>query len=227
MALALVTDVIAPVRGCHRRIVVLDHAEWRTTSGQVLAALGVRTSTIAPEDELAARIAAEEPVRARERALRLLAYRERSVAELRERLREDGYPDGVTGAVIADLERAGLVDDERFAGAMARLLTEVRGMGRSRALRELAAKGVDPDLALAALDESLPPDAERESALRLAHALAARPGATVDRVAARLARKGYAAPVALGAAREALANSPESQPDVEDGFDIDDGADLR
>lgn len=225
--MALVTDVIAPLRGCHRRVVMLDHAEWRTTSYQVLTSLGVRAGTIAPEEELAARIDAEEPVRARERAVRLLAYRERSAAQLRGRLSGDGYPDGVTDAVIADLESSGLVDDERFAGALARLLTEVRGIGRSRALRELAAKGVDPDLALAALDESLPLESEREAALRLGRALAARPGATIDRIATRLARKGYAVPVALGAAREALAASLESRADRDEGLSDDDWADLR
>jgi regulatory protein len=202
--MALVTDVIAPRRGSKRRVVELDHAPWRDTSAEVLAALGIRAGHIAPEDEIGAALDAEEPVRARERAIRLLAYRERSVTELRSRLVDDGYPEEVAARTVGDLERIGLVDDERFAGSLARVLTGVRGMGRSRALRELAAKGVDPEMAREALDENLTPEDEHDHALELARAVASRPGASFDRVAARLARKGYSVSVSLRATREAF-----------------------
>jgi regulatory protein len=204
--MALVTDVSAPRRGSRLRVVSVDHSEWRTTSSDVLKAVGVRTGHVAPEDELSAAIAHEEPARARERAMRLLTYRERSSAEVAGRLTDDGYPLAVVDAVVADLQRAGLLDDARFVQVMARVLTQVRGMGRSRALRELASKGIDVEMARDALEEALPPEAEREAAHELAAALASRPRATVDRVAARLLRKGYAPSIALECAKRAVSD---------------------
>lgn len=215
--MALVTDIKTPRRGTKRRLIELDHAEWREASSEVLASLGVRTGHIAPEGELAEALDTAEPTYARERALRLLTYRERSAAEVRTRLLDDGYPESVADSVVEALQRTGLVDDERFARMMARVLTQIRGMGRARALRELTSKGVDAELARASLDEALPPEAEIEAAATLAHALASRPTATVDRIAARLARKGYSPAIALRAARDALATI---------AWDADEPADL-
>lgn len=224
--MALVTDIKSPRRGSKRRAIELDHSEWRETSSEVLASLGVRAGHIAPEAELAEALDEAEPKYARERALRLLTYRERSAAEMRARLLEDGYPEAVASDVVDALQRTGLLDDERFARMMARVLTQVRGMGRARALRELISKGVDAGLARACLDEALPPDAELEAAAKLAHALAARPAATVDRIAARLARKGYSASIALRAAREAFATLERGAPGPDGEWDADGHADL-
>ncbi len=47
--MALVTDVLAPRRGARSRTVFLDHTEWRTTSADVVKALGIREGFIAPE----------------------------------------------------------------------------------------------------------------------------------------------------------------------------------
>jgi regulatory protein len=226
MRMALVTDISMPRRGSKRRVIELDHTEWRETSSEVLASLGVRAGHLAVEADLAEALDAAEPKQARERALRLLTYRERSAAEVRARLLEDGYPEAVGSGVVDALRRTGLVDDERFARMMARVLTQVRGMGRARALRELASKGVGAELAFASLDEALPPEAELEAAATLAHALAARPATTVDRIAARLVRKGYAPAIALRAAREAFATLERDASDDAGEWDGDGAADL-
>jgi len=224
--MALVTDIKVVRRGSKRRVIELDHSEWRETSSEVLASLGVSAGHITLEEELTEAIDAAELRCARERTLRLLAYRERSAAELRSRLLEDGYSEPTADSVVGDMLRTGLVDDERFAGMMARLLTQIRGMGRSRAMRELVSKGVDPELARAALEETLPAEAELEAAAKLAHALAARPTATVDRIAARLARKGYSPAIALRAAKEAFSSLERDTPDHDGEFDDGDTADL-
>lgn len=225
--MALVTDVLAPRRGARSRTVFLDHTEWRTTSADVVKALGIREGFIAPEAELEGLLDREEPPRARERAVRLLTYRERSTAELVARLTEDGYPRQVVDDAVDALVRMGLLDDVRFAQVSARVMTHVRGFGRSRVLRELAAKGIDPELARAALDEALPPDEERLAAEQLAAALAAKPGSTVDKVAARLARKGYAASIALDVARRAVDARCEAERDGESWDSCETSVDLR
>jgi regulatory protein len=207
---ALVTDIGSRRGSRCREIHLVGHA-WRTTSADVVKALGLRVGHIEPIEELASRLDTAEPRQARDRALRLLAYRDRSLSDLVGRLTEDGYPPTVSATVTADLARVGIMDDERFARNTARVLATIRGFGRLRILRELDAHGIDPALAQDALCEALPEDEELDSALRLARALAARPRADVSRIAARLSRKGFSVPVALRVARQALAESPADE----------------
>jgi regulatory protein len=137
---------------------------------------------------------------ARERALRLLGYRERSASELVDRLSEDGYPADIVEDTVAELVRTGLVDDERFAAVLARTLVTVRGYGRIRARRELARYGIAEDVAAAALEEAAPASDERERADAAARRMA-RPSDTADRLAARLVRRGFSPGIALDVAR--------------------------
>jgi regulatory protein len=212
---ALISGIVAPRRGSRRRVLHADDQEWRSTSADVVKAIGLREGHVEPLDDLSDRLDAVEPRLARERAYRLLAYRDRTARELRERLEEDGYPSPVGAALVADLVRVGLVDDDRFARTTARTLATIRGFGRVRIVRELEARGVDPSLAVAATTDALPLEDEEASALRLARALASRPSADVARVATRLARKGFAPAIALRAARQALADGPDGDaPDL-------------
>lgn len=214
--MALVTDIRVPQRGSRSRELVVDGDVWRTTSLDVVRALALRTGAIAPIDELAARLDDAEPRAARERALRLLAYRDRSSAELRTQLATDGYPAVLAADVVADLQHSRLVDDERFAASMSRSMADVRGLGRSRVLRELESRGIGHEAALAAVDEALSIEDEAAAALALARALAVRPGANVERVAARLVRKGFATSLALRSARAVLSRpaDDDTSPDL-------------
>jgi regulatory protein len=213
---ALLDDIRSPRRGSRARVLHIDGEPWRTTSLEVVRDLDLRAGLVIETAELGSLIDAAEPVRARERALRLLAYRDRASEELRARLVQDGYAPDVAEAVVADLLRVGLLDDTRFADSMVRVLATVRGYGRTRVRRELPARGVDPSISTAALAEHLSDDDEAASALRLARAFAARPGADVGRLAARLVRKGFRPALALSVAREALAS-----------LEYDDPVDLR
>jgi regulatory protein len=201
---ALLDDIRSPRRGSRARVLHIDGEPWRTTSLEVVRDLDLRAGLVIETAELGSLIDAAEPVRARERALRLLAYRDRASEELRARLVQDGYAPDVAEAVVADLLRVGLLDDTRFADSMVRVLATVRGYGRTRVLRELQARGIDPPTAATALADGLSEDDEAASALRLARTFAARPGVDVSRLAARLARKGFRPALALRAAREAL-----------------------
>jgi len=224
--LALVTEVVAPYRGCRRRDVWVDGVLWRTTSSDVVRAVGVRKGLERSDESLTGAIDEEEPVQARARAFRLLAYRERSNAELRDRLVADGYPASVALAVVDELQASGLVDDARYTEVAARTLVDTRRFGRERARRELIAKGVDEDSAREALDAALTPEVEAERALFEARSLAARPAASFEKIAGRLTHKGYSASLAVAAARRAL----DEAADVRDGGlvgDCDGPADLQ
>lgn len=190
-----------------RRSLCLEGEHVRWVSTDVLRELGVRSGDRADTRELLSRIEELEPRIARNRALRLLSARERTVAELEGRLCEDGYPDRLVKETVAALLSSGFVDDERYASLTARALVECRGLGRSRALRELTSRGVDEALALQALDQVAPVELESDRALDLGRRLA-RPADTVTRLAARLVRRGFPPSAAFTAARNVLPDDP-------------------
>jgi len=203
-----VTDIRSPRRGSRRREIYLDGDLWRATTVGVLRDLGVAPGDDIDPDDLDGRARELEAEEARARALRLLGYRERSEHTLLSRLVEDGYPQDVAAAVVADLVQSGLVDNARYADLLARSLIEIRGLGRARAARELTAHGVPDELVAPALDAYAPAEQEAERARDAAGALA-RPSDTVERLAGRLVRRGFASAPALAAARAAL---PQDNP---------------
>jgi regulatory protein len=94
-------------------------------------------------------------------ALRLLAGRELSVAELRARLRDRDHPAGDVEEAIARLLQDGSLDDERVARAYARTALEVKGRGRLRIARELQEKGISRDTIAVALADVFSESDER------------------------------------------------------------------
>ena len=81
----------------------------------------------------------------RERALRLLARREHSQAELARKLRAHARPGDDLEALLEELARRKLVSDERYAESRAHALS--RKFGAARIAHELRAKGLDKGLA--------------------------------------------------------------------------------
>src|SRR5215216_6573088 len=97
-----------------------------------------------------------DPEKARERtfqrAVKLLAAKPRSVAELRERLLEKQWttPE-IVEAVLAKLGEYGYLNDERFAFGYASYKVRQKPVGRQRLQRDLQMKKVDRETA----DEAL------------------------------------------------------------------------
>ncbi len=81
----------------------------------------------------------------RERALRLLARREHSRAELARKLQVHSRPGDDLEALLDDLSRRKLLSDERYAESRAHALS--RKFGAARIAHELRARGLDKDLA--------------------------------------------------------------------------------
>src|SRR5438034_10967631 len=108
-----------------------------------------------PEDEKAASSVSPEQMRERtfQRAVKLLAAKPRSIAELRERLMQGrGSNQAVVEIVIARLREYGYLDDERFAYGYASLKVRQRPLGRARLERDLMFKKVNREVAREALD---------------------------------------------------------------------------
>ncbi|MCX7962631.1 MAG: RecX family transcriptional regulator [Burkholderiales bacterium] len=76
----------------------------------------------------------------RRRALALLARREHSRAELAARLAPEAASPAALAALLDELERGGLLSDERYAEVRARRLARKYGAARIR--EDLRAKGV-------------------------------------------------------------------------------------
>lgn len=117
----------------------------------VLKALGIQLgqeSTPADIRGAAAEIATDF---ARERAMAIVGYRERSSTELRKTLLDQGFECGTVDDIVARFVELALVDDQRFAGMYARSRL-ASGRGTRLVLRELADKGVDAETAAHAVE---------------------------------------------------------------------------
>ena len=95
----------------------------------------------------------------RERALRLLARREHSRAELARKLHAHAGPEDDLEALLDELSRRKLLSDERYAEARARVLS--RRFGAARIAHDLRASGVEEHLAELALKTARATEAER------------------------------------------------------------------
>ncbi|MBI4495868.1 MAG: regulatory protein RecX [Deltaproteobacteria bacterium] len=101
------------------------------------------------------RTAAGEPLAS---ALRLLAGRDFSRAELGRRLEAGGFPPGEVEKTLARLEERGHLDDRRLARRLAILLAGEKLLGPRRIEQKLTQRGIPPNLAgeaLAQADEIL------------------------------------------------------------------------
>jgi regulatory protein len=148
----------------------------------------------------------DDLARERERAIQLahraVGRRERTVAELRAVLeRKRVEPEAIEDAV-AELRRAGLLDDARYARRFAEDKRELDRWGSERIARELHRRGVAPELIEAAVaDQSR--EAELSTALLLLEqrAPSVRDDRERDRAWRLLVRRGYDAELAYEAVR--------------------------
>jgi regulatory protein len=148
----------------------------------------------------------------RDRALGLLAVRWRSRRELERRLRAAGFEEADVATTLDDLQRAGLVDDDRFARELA-LARSTRRDGNRAVRSALAKAGVAPGLAEQVVDD-LGDDQERAVALaasRVSRMTGLEPEVAFRRLYSFLLRRGHGPDVARDACRRALAGLPDQE----------------
>jgi regulatory protein len=147
-----------------------------------------------------------------ETGLRLLARRAHSRAELRQKLARRGYLEDEVGSALARLTEMNYLDDAAFARGLVRRRSGTRGY---RALSaELAAKGISREEIAASLSTLEAAD-ELAAATRIAERLYAEkpsPGyrETLERIGARLARRGFPGDVVRAACRAVLAGTSDA-----------------
>lgn len=146
-----------------------------------------------------------------DKALELLSFRARSESELERRLLCAGHSSFATASALGRCRELGYLDDHAFALAHVRDRLRLRPKGR-RALRsELFRKGIDADLAEAAIDEAFEESGldEADLARRLARKrvkalMNLEPEVARRRLGGYLTRRGFPPPVVRGVVAEAV-----------------------
>ena len=182
-----VTPTVTAVRAAGRRVAVeLDGRPWRTVPLE--AAVAARLSPGVGLDRERARDLARALRRHRAEGvvLRAVARREHTRATLAKRLARAGVEASGRSEALERAERAGLVDDGRYAAARARELAD-RGGGDELVIDDLVRHGVDEALAREAV-AALEPERDRAARIVVARGLS-------PRTARFLAAKGFAAEV--------------------------------
>jgi len=104
--------------------------------------------------------------RAREYALMLLEYRERSEQEIRERMARKNYDERLIKSTMKSLKNHNLVNDRRFARMWAESCLR-RSYGRWKVQADLDKKGIDREIVEQVLRESYSKVDEVQIALAL------------------------------------------------------------
>jgi regulatory protein len=181
-----------------RRLVFDDGSEPRITSAVVVKQLRLLEDTDIRFDALNEALAQVEPDLAKERAIQLLGYRERSTSELRTGLVDSGYGPALAATVVERLQELGLADDERFAGMWVRSRA-ASGIGARRIARELVEKGVAEDVIDAAMRETCPSTGQLDRAIAALRGRVATDRKERNKLVRRLVSRGYELSIALRA----------------------------
>ena len=179
-----------------------------------VVALGLRDGTpLTPHLHAAinARAAFEQAYKAARTAI---ARRPLSAQTVRDRLSRRGFDSSAIDAAVETLLAEGLIDDTDLARRLLREENARGGAGPALLTSKLAARGVDPDAAMRAIEEDdAPPPATRalHAAERRAASLPADlpPEAKARRLYAFLARRGFEEHDAAEAVRRVLGISAD------------------
>ncbi|NHO79543.1 MULTISPECIES: regulatory protein RecX [unclassified Micromonospora] len=172
----------------------------------------------------------DEAELAREICLRQLAVRPRTRAELAGALARRGISEEIAEQVLDRYDEVGIVDDAAFARAWVSSRHTGRGLARRALANELRQRGVDGEVAGAALDD-LDEETEAETARALVdrklRSTRGEPDAVFRRLVGMLARKGYPAGVAIRAVKDALAAQSAEAAEFAEHIDADAMADAE
>jgi regulatory protein len=136
----------------------------------------------------------------------------------------------VADQVLDRYDEVGIVDDAAFARAWVASRHHGRGLARRALANELRQRGVDGDVAGAALeqlDEDTEADTARALVERKLRGARGEPDAVFRRLVGMLARKGYPPGVAIRAVKDALAAQSAEAAEFADAIDADALADLE
>lgn len=145
-----------------------------------------------------------------------LTGRARSRSELAKKMASRGVPDDVATRLLDRFEEVGLIDDAAFAQEWVNQRQEGKGLARRALAQELRRKGIDDEVARAALDTVETEDEVEAARLLVQRKLRSIRGldqqVAIRRLVGMLARKGYSSSISFRVVREELdadLNDPE------------------
>lgn len=165
-----------------------------------------------------------------QRAVKLLAAKPRSVAELRERLLEKEWTDeAAADYAVAKLSEYGYLDDEQFALSFAQSRVRQRPVGRQRLARDLKNKKLDKETAEQALEkvfEETPEDKLIDEAIARRVRLRGRPRTREESKSLfdHLLRRGFSIDLVINKVRALSAPGIDDEADGAAAADDDDDA---
>lgn len=182
---------------------------WR---GDVAAGVTAWTrgasATPPPADPVADGPDADQEAVARKILLDQLTGQARTRKELSDKLAAKNVPADLAAELLDRFEDVGLINDEDFARSWVASRQPGKGLARRALAQELRRKGVEDEVARAALDE-IEPGAEEQAARalvrkKLKSLTQVDDTAATRRLVGMLARKGYASSLAYAVVRDEL-----------------------
>jgi regulatory protein len=180
-------------RSGHKRVTLrLDSGHELGIGLEICVQRGLRVGAELGDSDLAELEDQEARRRCLESALRLLSYRQRSKAELRERLLRKRIAPEIVAATVGRLCSAGLVNDEQFARSWVESIDVRAPRSRRLVASELSARGVARDVVDAAAETIDERDAAYRAGERRARSLKGLPYDKFrQRVGGLLLRRGF------------------------------------
>ena len=160
-----ITEISKPGSGRRReRKITIDGERILTITEETYVRFGLAGGQAMDAERLREMEVADGVTRAMMEAHRLIDHRMRTRRELATRLRDRDRPEDVIAKVLDRLEKAGLIDDGRFARQWIDERLRSRPVGLSLLRRELRQKGIDAEVIEAALEESASGEGETDRA---------------------------------------------------------------
>ncbi|MCX7995037.1 MAG: RecX family transcriptional regulator [candidate division WOR-3 bacterium] len=105
------------------------------------------------EEQISYLLLAEQKRRLKQRAYRLLRYRNRSIAEMKERLQRLGYETEMVEEIVRELIEEGILNDQKFVRDFVSDYTYLKPKGNVFIINELRKRKIDGNLIQEILQE--------------------------------------------------------------------------
>lgn len=168
MSTHVVTKIERQKKNPRRASIYLDGEYAVGIHEESLARFGLRKGDVLDRKTLDDLKQAEELLRAKEKAMRLLSHHARSEKEIRDRLRRASFRASLVDEVVSALKRSALLDDVAFARMYAHDTMARKPLGKHLLRQQLRAKGVAKETIEPLIEELYTPESEESFALSLA-----------------------------------------------------------
>lgn len=157
-----VVSAVEPQKKNKNRYNVFVDGEYTASLGaEALVTFGIREGAAVDMETLKEAVSRDNAQYAFDSAVKLIAHKMRTRAELKERLAERGIDEAAVQDALDKLASYGYVDDAAFAGEYVRSAMQTGRWGRKAVEYRLKDKGIEPNVIDEALKEYTEEDEKR------------------------------------------------------------------